>query len=1242
MKSPRFLTLTLLVLAYPFASVFSQVETIRTTAGGGPDNINATAANLLIPSSAAVDRSGNLYFADSQANRIYRVNRANGQLTVIAGSGSSGFSGDGGSALKASLSQPAGVTLDNVGNLFIADYGNNRIRRVDVASGLITTVAGGGVCSFICILGDGNLATRALLDGPRGIAVDSSGNLFIADTFNNRVRKVTVGTGIITTLAGSGVFGGVGGFGGDGGPAVLAALDQPNGIALDVAGNVYVADTNNNRVRRIHGLTRVIATVAGTGPAGFGGDGGAAVAATLSAPSGLAIDGVGNIFVADSNNGRIREIAGGTGIISTVAGNGCTTSGQGVCSLGDDGSATNAYLSNPIGIAVDDLGNQFIPDEGNGRIRQVDAGSGNITTFAGSGTGDGGLATLASFFSPGSVAGDSAGDLFIAERGRIRRVDAATRIITTISQSGQRVAVDNAGNLFIADSNSVWRIDANTGAVTTSFQGLVFGIAVGLAGDLYVVDQYDNCVWLVKAGTQTAIRVAGTGNFADNNSFGDGGPAVSAHLYHPSAAAVDTLGNLFIADTSNQRIRRVDVATGVITTVAGTGVKNFSGDGGLATSATLADPLGVYVDGAGNLFIADSLNHRIRRVDHATRIITTFAGSGPTGSGKGSFSGDGSAANSATLNFPGALALDNNGSLLIADTGNNRIRVVAPNTFFVSSGLLAFGPALLNTQSPSQNFSITNASNALLTFAISVTGEYVESDNCQNGVVPGSSCQVSTSFTPTTAGRRIGTIAVAPNSGNPISISLIGEAKSNTTVALRSSQNPQLVNQPVTFTATVAGESGAVTGAVAFTAAGKLLGISTLIGGEAALSTTLRTSSTVTAQYYGDLNNFPNISTALLQNMVYRSLTTLTVSSSMKPSIFGQAITLTATVKAGTVPDGALITFKRGVTVLAAIPLSGGSASFTTSALPPGVNVIVVSYAGDPFFYPATAVFLQTVEKVPTTTALSTSANPARYGQPLTFMTTVVASGNCTFSGYVIFRNGVTILGAAVVGFSGTASLTRSTFPLGTLALTATYLGNAQCGGSTSAELDQAVVLQAQLTASPASIDFGSVAAANSTVRSVLLTNVGNASATITQLSNAGTAFSLEGLILPFTLRSGASVPIQVTYTPPLAGAYSDTAMIKSDAVNPQLPIALSGTATHSVDISWTDIDATFFGHNIYRGTQQGGPYTRVNPWPIWGLNWNDANVQPGTTYYYVVTAVSFFGMESEHSDEASAIVPEP
>src|SRR5262249_41189601 len=156
-------------------------------------------------------------------------------------------------------------------------------------------------------------------------------------------------------------------------------------------------------------------------------------------------------------------------------------------------------------------------------------------------------------------------------------------------------------------------------------------------------------------------------------------------------------------------------------------------------------------------------------------------------------------------------------------------------------------------------------------------------------------------------------------------------------------------NQPVTFTATVAGDSGAVSGAVAFTASGKLLGISTLIGGEATLSTTLRTSSIVTAQYYADLNSSTSTSTPLLQNMVYRSLHALTVSSSMKPSIFGQAITLTATVKAGTVPDGALITFKKGITVLAAVPLSGGSASFTTSALLPGINVIVVSYAGDPF-----------------------------------------------------------------------------------------------------------------------------------------------------------------------------------------------------------------------------------------------------------------------------------------------------
>jgi sugar lactone lactonase YvrE len=476
---------------------------------------------------------------------------APGDITTVAG----GFIGDGGPATSASLNGPLGVAVDASGNLFITDRLNHRVRRVDAATGIITTVAGDGGSGFS---GDGGPATSASLSFPEGVAVDASGNLFIADAGNSRIGRVDAATGIITTVAGVGA----GGFSGDGGPATSASLFFPEGVAVDALGNLFIADTSNNRVRRVDAATGIITTVAGDGASGFSGDGGPATSASLNSPRGVAVDASGNLFIADFSNDRVRRVDAVTGTITTVAG--------GV--FGDGGPATGASLNRPFEVAADGSGNLLIADFSNNRVRRVDAATGIITTVAGDGafgfSGDGGPATSASLGFPSGVAVDSSGNLFIADfsNRRIRRVDAATGIITTVAGDG--------GSRF----------------------------------------------------------------------SGDGGPATSASFSSPRGVAVDASGNLFIAVRGNSRVRRVDAATGIITTVAGDGSLGFSGDGGPATSASLSSPSGVAVDASGNLFIADFSNSRIRRVDAATGIITTVAGNGSSG-----FSGDGGPATSASL-----------------------------------------------------------------------------------------------------------------------------------------------------------------------------------------------------------------------------------------------------------------------------------------------------------------------------------------------------------------------------------------------------------------------------------------------------------------------------------------------------------------------------------------------------------------------------------------------------------------
>lgn len=310
-----------------------QQHIITTVAGGLPNHVPATQAAISAPAPVVKDSAGNLYTADLSRNAVYKID-SSGQLTIVAGNGAAGFSGDGGPASNAELNGPSGLFVDGSGNIFIADQNNNRIREAVAATGNIQTVAGNGTNAYA---GDGGPATNASLGLPTGVFVDSAGNIFIADLENNRIREVVAATGIIKTVAGNGTFG----FSGDGGPAASAQLNGPSGVFVDSSGNIFIADEGNQRVREVIVATGDIQTLAGNGTYGFSGDGGLATSASFRNPSGLSVDSSGNIFIADRDNNRIREVLAATGNIQTVAGNGTDAY------AGDGGPATNASLARP-------------------------------------------------------------------------------------------------------------------------------------------------------------------------------------------------------------------------------------------------------------------------------------------------------------------------------------------------------------------------------------------------------------------------------------------------------------------------------------------------------------------------------------------------------------------------------------------------------------------------------------------------------------------------------------------------------------------------------------------------------------------------------------------------------------------------------------------------------------------------------------------------------------------------------
>jgi trimeric autotransporter adhesin len=732
---------TLALCAFCLCASLYATDIVQTVVGGGSlEGYAASEANLSLEASLglAIGPTGDVFVSNPGDNQVIKVNPTTGAIQVVAGNGTRSFSGDGGPATGAGLNRPGALVFDTQGNLYIADRGNFVVRRVDALTQVITSVAGqGGVATGDDIgggqtadFGEGQAAVAATFgrqgtNGPVGIgglAIDSTGTLFVADQFNHCIRTFTVG-GTITTLAGqagangnvpnnatpvaaasarftqpTGLFidssgalriadnnnreikslsggqvalitgngGGANAFGDDGGDPLGTNIGSLGGLAVDANGNLIFACVGADCVRSTNpsATTPTVVTIAGRGNAVIG-DGGPATGATLNAPSDVAIDASGNIFIYDSANQRVRRVDKATGFISTVLGSGLTGF------IGDRGPGQNAVLKAPRGAAVGSDGSIYIADTDAHAIRKL-APDGTVSTIAGVGspdfTGDSGPAYLAALNTPTDVI-EIGGSLYIAENGNglIRKIDLSTGIISTFTSgtNGNPLCLlqDPAGFLLVSNGNNrIQKVDA-TGAVTN-----------------YI--------------GQNAMNTMA-------NPDGDGLPGANATLRGASGMAFGPSGELYIAEANGARVRVISAAD-VTSTFAGTGTAGFAGDGAAATAAQLNSPYGVALSADNSaLFITDQTDNRIRRVTLADGLISTFCGNGT-----GGFSGDGDVAASAQVNAPMEIFLSG-GDLYFVDTNNNRLRRIVSATD-LDPKLLAVGVKLAFTVDKKTGLTVQN------------------------------------------------------------------------------------------------------------------------------------------------------------------------------------------------------------------------------------------------------------------------------------------------------------------------------------------------------------------------------------------------------------------------------------------------------------------------------------------------------------------------------------------------------
>lgn len=986
---------------------------------------------------------------------------------------------------------------------------------------------------------------------------------------------------------------------GDGLPATQANLNLPSSVTLDGAGNMYIADSLDDRVRMVCGAATtatiagttcatagVIYAIAGNGKADYTGDGGAAVSATLSAPHGVALDGAGNLYIADTGNNVIRMISAATGEITTVAGLSSTSTICNMDVVGDGCPATQASLKQPWGVTLDASGNLYIADTYEHRIREVSAATGIIATIAGTGT------------TQSNGSGGYNGDGIAANAAELNYPYA--------------VAFDSQGNMYIPDAGNqrVREVVASSGTVT---------------------------------GASQIVTFAGTGTQANNNPsqycpLPAPAQANQTELSWPEGVAVDAAGNVYIADTQNAGIRKVNVSTGMLSTLtqAGCGVSYVAGG---FTTNQLYGPMGLYLDGSGNLYIADYYDMVIREVQSsyvavndmtapvrqgsqspAVAVIVENDGNAPldlTAPAAGANTALGSSTTCATgmLAVAGDCTIgaefapaptpaingdqDENGT--IAVTEDTQAGVPAPSNpltvqvFGVAEPVNGTTTTVASTPDPSalqQNVTFTvtvstGSGTGNLTGTVSIADTYNSATTTLASALPLTPNGAGTTGTATFAIATLGVgqhsiVASYNNSNDPNHFSssstdnsaspLIQTVEGGTGTTLASSANPSAVGASVTFTAVVTA-SGGVTpdGTVTFMDGANALGAPVALATVGSVQEAQYTTSTltngahqITAVYSGDPSKDIQSSTSNLVVQVVQQPATLSIGSSPNPSNYGSAVTFTATIQsaATNAATGTVVFLDNGLQIgtgtLAGNP---AVATFTTSTLAVGTHPVTATYAGDNYNSQAQtpSAVNQVVNQAQTSTTVAASPNPGIAGAQETITATVtVTAGATTPSGTVTFTSGTVTLGTAPVAANGTATL-RTTLAPALYQVVATYAGNANVNGSASSPLSLNIT-QATTGTTVAESPTPALVALPITFTATVKGNGGTPTGTVNFVANGNTIGS--------AVLNGSGVASITTSALPL-GAYSVTANYLGDTNDGG---SVSSPASFTVSLATTTV----------------------------------------------------------------------